>query len=1017
MLILRIAATCFIFTCFLNAQNNLVKYQKYNHDEIDSLMRLSYAKGDYAGAIEYMQAGLLKTENEAGAHDTLRSDYSAYLGLSYKNIGQYEMAEQYYIKAREIRLRLFGEKHYKIASLYNNMAVLYKTMDNFEKAEQVLKKALEIFDATLGRENENYAAGLNNLASLYKQMGYYEKAEILYLNAKEIIKKNFGDEHPDFALYINNLADLYGMMLRYDTAEQLLLQAKSSWAKTLGEDHPDNAIVLNNLGNLYENMKLYDKAEVYFLRAAELWKKTIGPNHPDYAIALYNLAHTYQDMEKFDKAETLFLQALEIIRSAFGSKHSNYSYRLFSLGSLYKVRGEFGKSEKYYAEAIKLYTEIYGKKHPETALSLHNIGTLYMEMLDLEKAFKYLVSSFNANSPDDFVGDFSPESLKNKRFFSDELLYQSLGSLMAYYQKSYNLSKEKIFLVNYHATALIANNYKWGNNLNLYSESDKLLSLSRKNVYTLNAISSAYKLGYKADYIFQLAESSKAILLKEEIKSSYAYIFGEIPDSLKVKENDLIKKQAKLQAKYFEAKDLSIKDSLRIHLNRINSEIEKFNGNINKNFPKYCKLKTDNKNIDIASIQKNIDHKTALLEFAISDSSVFVFYLDKKEILISELAISKGEIEKRVSSFRESLSDFKKVKEGNKESFVQYTNNAYWLYQQLLEPILKRRKELGHLIIVADGDLTHIPFEALLTELPSEVKSLANMSYLLNKFSISYDYSASLWLENNTKQPKNNRKILAMAGNYSAKVDASLTTRHGSVVLLRDKLSELQAAKKEVTFLNNFFEGRFVINKEASEKLFKSESKYYSVLHIATHGLLNKEHPILSSLVFTENNDSFENNFLQAYEISKLELNADLVVLSACETGFGRFETGNGTASLARAFMYAGVPSLVVSLWQVNDASTAEIMQLFYTNLAKGMNKAEALRQAKLKYIVECKNPMMAHPAFWAAFVLIGDSKPVKIMQPGNDYMFVLYALGLISVMLMAIYLLYFRSKKLKRVH
>ena len=145
-------------------------------------------------------------------------------------------------------------------------------------------------------------------------------------------------------------------------------------------------------------------------------------------------------------------------------------------------------------------------------------------------------------------------------------------------------------------------------------------------------------------------------------------------------------------------------------------------------------------------------------------------------------------------------------------------------------------------------------------------------------------------------------------------------------------------------------------------------------------------------MVFTENKDSLEDNFLQAYEISRLNLNANLVVLSACQTGYGKFEQGEGVISLARSFMYAGVPSLVVSLWQVNDGSTAIIMKAFYKNLADGMNKAEALRKAKLSYLQQAKG-IMAHPVFWSPFIQLGDSKPIYLIQKGawnyRDYLMV----------------------------
>lgn len=129
------------------------------------------------------------------------------------------------------------------------------------------------------------------------------------------------------------------------------------------------------------------------------------------------------------------------------------------------------------------------------------------------------------------------------------------------------------------------------------------------------------------------------------------------------------------------------------------------------------------------------------------------------------------------------------------------------------------------------------------------------------------------------------------------------------------------------------------------------------------HGVLDKEEPLLSSLAFTEIGDSLEDNFCRVYEISQMDINAQLVVLSACETGFGKFEQGEGVMSLARSFMYAGVPSLVVSLWQINDLSTAIIMQHFYGGLAKGLNKSLALKDTKQKYLAGTKG-LASHPIF-----------------------------------------------------
>ena len=263
----------------------------------------------------------------------------------------------------------------------------------------------------------------------------------------------------------------------------------------------------------------------------------------------------------------------------------------------------------------------------------------------------------------------------------------------------------------------------------------------------------------------------------------------------------------------------------------------------------------------------------------------------------------------------------------------------------------------------------------------------------MNDYAISYDYSATLWKENLSKTNRsNNGKLLAMAGVYEQGRNTRIT-RLPYYQEQRNLLGALPAAADEAKGLSENFAGDVAIGLDANEGFFKEKAADYGIIHLAMHGLLDSRAQMLSSLVFTEDGDSVENNFLQAYEISKLNLNADLVVLSACETGYGKFEQGNGIASLARSFMYAGAPSLVVSLWQVNDFSTAEIMKLFYQNLAKDMGTAEALRAAKLNYMKRAKG-ILRHPAFWSPFVHIGTNDPIRLERK-SERSFLWWGLGL----------------------
>ena len=278
------------------------------------------------------------------------------------------------------------------------------------------------------------------------------------------------------------------------------------------------------------------------------------------------------------------------------------------------------------------------------------------------------------------------------------------------------------------------------------------------------------------------------------------------------------------------------------------------------------------------------------------------------------------------------------------------------------------------LIIIPDGKLASIPFEALLSsEVPDRERNSSNFPYLIKQYAISYSNSATLLL--NSFQKNNNpdyRSVLAFAPSFQ--------TDHKELLAeLKERGEEfvsLSGAKDEVTLITNFTGGELYLDAQASEANFKRLTPDYQVLHIATHGIINDKDPMMSRLAFSTENDSIEDGSLYVYELYSLKLNADMAVLSACNTGYGKLQEGEGVMSLARAFLYAGVPSIVMSQWSVNDKSSAELMVSFYEQLKSGLSKAKAMQKAKLDYLHNADN-LTAHPYYWAGFVIIGNQGPV----------------------------------------
>ena len=285
-----------------------------------------------------------------------------------------------------------------------------------------------------------------------------------------------------------------------------------------------------------------------------------------------------------------------------------------------------------------------------------------------------------------------------------------------------------------------------------------------------------------------------------------------------------------------------------------------------------------------------------------------------------------------------------------------------------------KKQNIQNVIIVPDELTGSLPYEVLLTTGNNVKKSYKDWAWAVKQFNFQYLPSLSFWLQSRQSSENNhsNGKLLAFAPTYQNGVKNELRAK--PIQQLRKNLAELSGAKKELENLKTYYYGDYYIGSEANEALYKSKTKEtYSIFHFAMHGLLDEELADLSSLAFSESVDTTEDNFLSAYEIAELQQYAQLVVLSACETGKGKRKTGEGVMSLAQYFLYGGAPAVVATRWQVNDQTTAFIMQNFYKNIYENKTIKAALREAQLSYISQSQG-QGGHPFYWSAFFNVGDT-------------------------------------------
>jgi CHAT domain-containing protein len=366
------------------------------------------------------------------------------------------------------------------------------------------------------------------------------------------------------------------------------------------------------------------------------------------------------------------------------------------------------------------------------------------------------------------------------------------------------------------------------------------------------------------------------------------------------------------------------------------------------------------------------DSGTALLEFAVLDDKTFLFVLNRKttedpasvDLKVYTLPVKQKELADLVQRFSQRLA----------ERRLNVQELATRLYDLLLKPAHDRLRGIKALIIVPDDVLWQLPFQAL---------QPANDRYSIEDYAVSYAPSLTVLREMIRQRAKaaNTTNALPMLLAFGNPTPGNETAERVKTVFMDERLEPLPEAEKQVKLLGQMYgqdQSRIYIGSSAEEERFKAEAGNYRILHLATHGILNNASPMYSQLVLSPSpTNNREDGLLEAWEIMKLDLRADLVVLSACETARGRIGAGEGIIGLSWALFVAGAPTAVVSLWKVESASTTELMVEFHRQIKNSSGRvgtpysvASALRQATLKLL---RSKKYDHPFYWAPFVVIGN--------------------------------------------
>lgn len=940
--------------------------------KLDSLVTLEHKNANFKQAIEYAEKALEEAATLYTKNDTNYTIHLRQLGKMVQLVGEYDQAEKLFMESYTTDQKILPDNHYLLAENQNFLAGFYFRNGNIKKQEFYQRAHHDWVVKNSPPNSIKVAESLLNMGNLYRRLEQTDNALNFVEQALEIAK-NGDDEYMLAGCYLN-LASVYKEVGRFKETIPLYNEAAILVKKTWGGEHPNYGRVLNNSAIAYKNLGQYNEAEKRYKEALRIRRNTLGENHYRVATVMRNLSTLYLQQEKFVEAQSYAEQSARVNSIAFGGKHSRVAMSYVTLMQIARMQKDY----------VTIPT--------------------------------YLYKALNANSYEDIDSTQSIRTIVERNDFqSYGLVLATLRELTRYYDDAY---KKFDKLSDLKMTYDIKQTAIWfikKTERGLSSTKDKLRLLGQSNGWIGTTIKTAYLLHEKTgekqylEAILQLSESNKSAVLFSNINTENALSMGGVPDELIKQKKAIDEAIANNLKALLEAKnngDSTLIAQERALLVQNNYRKDSLATVLENQYSKYKSLKEQVIETDLIGLQeKVVDKETALIEYFIRDTTVYSSVLTQDNIICYPITFRKGELKESVKKLRKGLSNYQFIFNNKDEAASLYKEYAHLLYQKLIQPLEEELADIKNLIIVSDGILGHIPFEALLTERQGQSKTVdwKGMPYLIHRYNISYSYAAFLLLQNLEKKNENNGQLIAFAASYGS-TDAYSDYRTEEKQIMRSSLTELKAVKEEVKSLETLFgKGAFVYDNEANEAAFKQKSSDYAVIHLAMHGLLNEKAPLLSSLAFTENGDTLEDNFLEASEIALLDLKSDLVVLSACETGYGKFQQGEGVMSLARSFMYAGTPSLIVSLWQVNDNSTAIIMKLFYQNILEGMPKDQALSVAKLAYIERAEG-IVLHPAFWSAFIQLGDRSPINIQVYQPWYFRWYFWVGFILVITIAGY-------------
>jgi CHAT domain-containing protein/tetratricopeptide (TPR) repeat protein len=890
------------------------------------------------------------------------------------------------LKLREQRL---GPDHPAVAWSVARLGDLERYRGHYPEAYKLLKRSLAIREAKLGPDHPDVAHSLVLLALIEAYLGHYNAALPLAQRCLKIREAKLKPDAPEVASAANVLGIILRGLGRLAESEQLFRRAITIYEGRPGPTDVDLGHVLNNLGLTYAAAGRSADAEVYFKRAISIHERVLGPDHSELANTLSNYARMETQRYRYKTAEPIAQRALAIREKALGPEHPLVALSLADLSEIYRAQRRYDDAEPLARRALAIREKALGPDHPALIDSYNTLALIERERgheAEAETGYKRAIA----------VGEkaFGPDSygVINSR---NNLSYLYGG------QKKWEAALEQSRLA---TDSVVRYRAAEAEQRGAGMESER----THVRAFFFQRVWVAYHLAEdKPDQRAALtAEAFEAGQLVHGSKAGQAiatmaarFAVGDDPLAGVVRERqDLAERWQRLDASMVAAaskppaeRDNAAVAAARSELATIGQRLGALDAKIAQDYPGYAELATP-RPVKLAELQQMLGPQEALLAFLSSSNQTWLWAVRRDRAMLYNYKISDKEVAKEVNVLRGRLDPLR-----NPDLKAFDVKRAYALHQSLLAPAAPLLEGVRHVFMVPDGALGSLPIGVLVTDPPAEKADYRTVPWLARKYAVTVlpavsSLRALRQLARGAPAPAPFLGIgdpaLGGAAGRTRGVDVGGLMRGSlaDVAVLRtlpplpDTADELRALAQA----QGAGSDSVLLRDKASEATLKHlKLDQYRILAFATHGLVADELQDLAepALVLTPPQEASrdDDGLLTASEIARLKLNADWVILSACNTASGDGTPGADRLSgLAKAFFYAGSRALLVSHWPVASQAAVRLTTGALDALKRepGIGRAEALRRAQMALLEDRGIARASHPMMWAPFVVVGEGAP-----------------------------------------